>query len=84
MNLDTKEMIKCKILDVQKNVKDFQVYSEKVDDIEVGKTFKDLAEKSAFQARDLQKLLDKYERCKSNTNITRDDENEGDIPHNYV
>ena len=60
MDLTTEDMIKQKLLDAQENVRDFQEYSDKVGNKEINEKFKRFAEESAYQAQELQKLLDKY------------------------
>ena len=62
MNLNTKDMISKKLLDAQEMVRDFEMYSKHTNDESVANTFKNLAEESGVQARELQKLADKYRR----------------------
>lgn len=62
MNLETKDMITKKLLDAQEMVRDFEMFSKHTEDREVAETFKNLAEESGMQARELQKLADKYRR----------------------
>lgn len=62
MNLNTEDMIKQKLLDTQESVRDYQQYSDKVEDPEVYSTFRQFAEESAMQAQKLQQLLNKYEK----------------------
>lgn len=64
MKLDTVDLIKQKLLDAQENVRDYEEYSDKIDDKEVDKAFKEFAEQSALQAKKLQELLSKYESLK--------------------
>lgn len=64
MKLDTVDILKQKILDAQENVRDYEEYSDKVEDEEVRVTFKHFAEESGLQARKLQVLLSKYEPLK--------------------
>lgn len=59
MELNTKETIKKKILDAQEMVRDYEVYSKKIDDMEVSEMFKDFAEECGIQAAELQQLLKK-------------------------
>ena len=61
MKLTTEDMIKQKLLDAQENVRDYQEYSDMVEDEEVDRAFKGFAEDSAMQARKLQELLGKYD-----------------------
>ncbi|WP_040212287.1 hypothetical protein [Clostridium polynesiense] len=64
MKLNTVDIIKQKVLDAQENVRDYEEYSDKVDDQEVRIAFKHFAEESALQASKLQELLSKYEPLK--------------------
>lgn len=59
MELSTKEVIKKKILDAQEMVRDYEVYSKKLDDTEVADIFKDFAEECGIQAAELKKILNK-------------------------
>ncbi|MCY6370772.1 hypothetical protein [Clostridium ganghwense] len=62
MQLNTKDMIKQKLLDVQESVRDYEEYAKQVDNSEVNRVFKDFAEESAMQAQKLQQLLTKYDK----------------------
>lgn len=63
MELNTKETIKKKILDAQEMVRDYEVYSKKIDDMEVAEMFKDYAEECGIQAAELQQILkEKFEK----------------------
>ncbi|MCR2043083.1 hypothetical protein [Anaerosalibacter massiliensis] len=55
--MNKKEIIKKKILDTQEMVRDFEMYSKQIDDVEVAKAFKDFAEESGYQASKLQDML---------------------------
>ncbi|MBE6083561.1 MULTISPECIES: hypothetical protein [Tissierellales] len=57
MELNTKEMLKKKILDAQEMVRDYEMYSKKVEDKELVQTFKSFAEDCGLQARALQDIL---------------------------
>ena len=59
MEITTKETIKKKILDAQEMVRDYEVYSKKVDDMEVAEMFKDFAKECGIQAAELQQILKK-------------------------
>ncbi len=61
MNMDTREILIKKLNDAEENVRDYQAYSENVDNGEIGSTFGKFAQESAIQARKLQELLDKYD-----------------------
>lgn len=61
MQIETKDMIKKKLLDAQEEVRDYQKYSDKVDDGEIRDTFRQFAEDAAMQASKLQCLLARYE-----------------------
>lgn len=58
MELTTKETIKKLILDSQEMIRDYEVHSKKVDDMEVADVFKKFAEECGYQAAELKKLLD--------------------------
>lgn len=61
MELTTKELVKKMILDSQEMVRDYEVHSKKVNDVEVADLFKKFAEECGYQAAELQKILkDKY------------------------
>ncbi len=62
MNLTTEDILKKKILDEQQNVRDYQQYSDKIDNKEINEMFKNFAEKSAYHAQTLQNLLKKHKR----------------------
>lgn len=57
MELTTKEIVKMMILDSQEMVRDYEVHSKKVDDMEVADVFKKFAEECGYQAAELQKIL---------------------------
>lgn len=57
MELTTKEVIKKMVLDSQEMVRDYEVYSKKVDDMEVADVFKKFAEECGYQAAELLKIL---------------------------
>ncbi len=57
MNLNNVEIVKKKILDAQEMVRDYEVYSKKIEDDEVANLFKSYAEECGFQAATLQKWL---------------------------
>lgn len=59
MELNTKETIKKKILDAQEMVRDYEVYSKKIDDMEVAEMFKDYAEECGVQAAEMLQVLKK-------------------------
>ncbi|ACA55761.1 hypothetical protein N494_02720 [Clostridium botulinum A2B7 92] len=61
MDLTTKDIIKKKILDAQENVRDYQMYSHKIDDKAVADLFGEFAENEAMQAKKLRNVLDKYD-----------------------
>lgn len=61
MELTTKEVVKKMILDSQEMIRDYEVHSKKVNDMEVADLFKKFAEECGYQAAELQKILkDKY------------------------
>lgn len=62
MDLSTKEILTKKILDSQEMVRDYEVYSKKLDDSEIADLFKNFAEECGIQAAELKKILDKKYR----------------------
>jgi len=58
VELTTKEILKKMILDAQEMVRDYEVYSKKVDDEEVANLFKKYAEECGYQAAELKKILE--------------------------
>lgn len=62
MKMTTNEILKKKILDAQEMVRDYEVYSKKVDDVELSDLFKEFAEESGHQARKLKHLLEKVRK----------------------
>lgn len=58
MDLDTKDVLKKKILDSQEMVRDYEKFSKQIRDTEIAETFKIFAEESGMQARRLKKLLE--------------------------
>jgi len=62
MELNTKEILKKKILDAQEMVRDYEMYSKNVQDAEVADLFKNFAEELGYQAKKLQDLLKKIDR----------------------
>ncbi|WP_129596518.1 hypothetical protein [Anaerophilus nitritogenes] len=62
MEMNTRDTIMKKLLDAQENVRDYEMFSKKVQDQEVASTFKQFAEESGMQARKLQQFIDKYDR----------------------
>lgn len=57
LELTTKEIIKKMILDSQEMIRDYEVYSKKVNDSETADIFKEFAEQCGYQARELQNIL---------------------------
>lgn len=57
MELNSKEVLKKKILDAQEMVRDYETWSKKIDDSEVADLFKDYAEECGIQAANLMKIL---------------------------
>ncbi len=62
MNMNTRDMITKKLLDAQEMVRDYEMYSKQMEDREVVERFKMFAEECGMQARELQRLADKYKR----------------------
>ncbi len=61
MQTGDKDRVKKKILDAQEMVRDYEMFSKKTRDTELGETFKMFAEETGMQARRLQAILDKME-----------------------
>lgn len=61
MDLDVKEILKKKILDAQEMVRDYEVYSKKINNEEIAKAFKKYAEECGYQAVNMQNLLEEIE-----------------------
>lgn len=59
MELSTKDILIKKILDAQEMVRDYEVFSKRVEDIEIADLFKDYAEECGYQAASLMNILDK-------------------------
>lgn len=59
MELTTKEIIKKMVLDSQEMVRDYEVHSKNIDDMEVTDLFKKFAEECGYQAAELMKVLNK-------------------------
>lgn len=59
MNISTKDILKKKILDAQEMVRDYEVFSKKVNDSEIADLFKDFAEECGLQASS---MLETYEK----------------------
>lgn len=57
MEMSTKEILKKKILDAQEMVRDYEVYSKKIDDTEISDMFKNYSKESGVQAAELMKVL---------------------------
>lgn len=57
MEMNTKEVLKKKILDSQEMVRDYEMYSKQVENQDVAFTFKDFAEECGYQAKRLQEIL---------------------------
>ena len=61
MELNTKEVLKKKILDAQEMVRDYEMYAKNVQDMEVSELFRTFAEESGYQASKLQEILKKID-----------------------
>lgn len=57
MELNNVEILKKKILDAQEMVRDYEVYSKKIEDDEIANVFKDYAEECGHQAANLLEIL---------------------------
>lgn len=61
MEMNTKDMVKKKLLDAQEMVRDYEMFSKQIRDTELAETFKMFAEQTGMQARRLQAIIDKLE-----------------------
>lgn len=57
MELNTKDVLKKKILDSQEMVRDYEKFSKQIRDTEVASMFKEFAEESGMQATKLKEAL---------------------------
>lgn len=57
LELSRTEVVKKMILDSQEMVRDYEVYSKKINDSETADLFKEFAEQCGYQASVLQKML---------------------------
>ncbi len=57
MELTTRDILIKRILDSQEMVRDYEVYSKKVEDVEVADLFKDYATQCGIQAANLMEIL---------------------------
>ena len=58
MELSTEEIIKKMILDSQGMIRDYEVYSKRINDMEAADLFKEFAEECGYQASRLLKILE--------------------------
>lgn len=61
MGFKEKDMVKKRLLDTQEMVRDYEKFSKKTRDTELGETFKIFAEEMGMQSRRLQAIVDKME-----------------------
>lgn len=59
--MNTKEVVKKKLLDSQEMVRDYEMYSKQVENQDVALTFKGFAEECGYQAKRLQEILKEME-----------------------
>jgi len=64
MELNTKEILKKKILDAQEMVRDYEMHAKNIQDAEIADLFRTFAEQSGHQARKLQEMLKKIDKKK--------------------
>ena len=57
MELNTSDYLKKALLDTQERVRDFQNYSQEIDDEEISDCFKRFAESEGIQASEIQRLI---------------------------
>lgn len=62
MQMDTRDILTKKLLDAQEMVRDYEMYSKKVEDQEIAQRFKEFAEECGMQARELQMMVDRYKK----------------------
>ncbi len=58
MELNDKEVVKKMVLDSQEMIRDFEVYSKKINNKEVSDMFKKFAEQCGNQASQMQNILE--------------------------
>ncbi len=58
MEMHTEDYLKKALLETQERVRDFKAYSEKVEDVELQKFFREYSLFEGTQARKLQKYLE--------------------------
>lgn len=61
MKFDTRDLVMKKLLDIQENVRDYEKFSDQVDDPDVSCVFKQFAEESGMQAKKLREIINKYD-----------------------
>jgi len=59
MELTTQDYLKKALLDTQERIRDFQNYSQIIEDEEISDCFKRFAENEGMQASELQRLISK-------------------------
>ena len=57
MEMNTQDFLKKALLDTQERVRDFQNYSQAIDDEDLQDCFKRFAENEAMQASELQRFI---------------------------
>lgn len=62
MDFNTRDMIMKKLLDAQENVRDYEMFSKRVDNKQVENAFRKFAEESGIQAKKLQELMNKFNK----------------------
>lgn len=75
MEFTTEDYLKKALLDTQEKVRDFQNYSQIIEDPQISLVFKEYAEQEAMQARRFNHLLNKSNRTElGEREVTRRDE----------
>ena len=57
MQVSTQDYLKKALLDTQEKVRDFMLYSERIDDDEISDFFRACAEEEGYQAQQLQEFI---------------------------
>lgn len=64
MELNTHDILIKKLLDTQEQVRDFEVYSQKIEDKNLSKLFQDFSEECAMQAAKLNDIITNSQKQK--------------------
>lgn len=61
MDMSTKDMLMKKLLESQENVRDYSVYSQKIDNEEISNTLREFGQEIGVHARRLRELIEKHD-----------------------